>query len=212
MIVSESFVWMHVPKCGGTFIDHILQKYYWDHPTIQFDDYSGSETILRHESVAARQKRLSINLGSKIRIANFRRLPSWIISLTQFRKSTTGIETPRELYTKGQFLMTPNTVIKADQILQNYEPIRMSRWIRLEFLKQDFLAAFSDLMDISMIDDDTWLIKVNEAHYNKDLRYWFSLEELQHLYSENPTWRDLELKLYGSLIDSEIPELTLRST
>ena len=215
MIIGPDFIWLHFPKCAGTHTERVLRKYFYKDTGITekilgkilikdagicFDTIDPS-CVIWHESVPEREKRTGRNLEKKAIICNFRRLPSWIISRIQFEEKRSGTKTAKDEYSIGRFHEQNGAEDFADNYFKKYSSRPVTSWIRTEYIRDDFEEAFSPFLDLSPIDlSKEFRTTSNVTHYEKDLRQWFTPEDLEQLYSSCPLWRNQELTLYGDLI------------
>ena len=81
MIIAKEFIWLHIPKTGGTharamfatFPQIILDQQYGPHMTSWEPNY-------KHDTIASRLSKSELSTDGKQVIANIRRLPNFIIS------------------------------------------------------------------------------------------------------------------------------------
>jgi hypothetical protein len=89
MIIGPDFVWLHFPKCAGTFTENIIRRLDANSGKIAFDPIDPAE-IIWHQNVVERENITGEKLRDKVIISNFRRLPFWIISRIQFEANRSG--------------------------------------------------------------------------------------------------------------------------
>ena len=200
MIIGENFVWMHFPKCAGTFTVNLLKKYFLFDPKISFDPIDPANVIW-HQTVAHREKRMQIDLSGKVIICNFRRLPNWIISRINFETARSGEAVPRNMYVEGRFFEMNGVRCYADKYIERYTERVVDHWIRVEFLETDFFNVFSNYLDVrTFVKSSDFNEKLNASECVTELDQWFNEEEIGCLYRSNPKWAQLEKKIYGSLL------------
>jgi hypothetical protein len=200
MIIGENFIWQHFPKCAGTFTENLLRKYFQNDPTISFDPIDPSN-IIWHQNVRQREKRLRTDLSRKEIISNFRRLPYWMISRIKYEAIRSGQIVQREMYVEGKFFEMNGDELFADKYIQRFTERKISHWIRVEYLEEDFYKAFSNYLDVRNIvkpTDFNEKINATKGVLNQD--EWFNEDEIGRLYAANPEWADIERELYGSLL------------
>jgi len=90
-----------------------------------------------------------VDLSSKDIICNFRRLPSWIISRVKYEEIRSGIIAMKEFYSNGNFLKANGKISNADTILRKSTSRKVSHWIRVEYIEEDFINVFSSLIKIT---------------------------------------------------------------
>jgi len=200
MIIGPDFVWLHFPKCAGTFTEKLIRTLDADSGKIAFDTIDPSK-IIWHQGVTERENITGENLQEKKIISNFRRLPTWIISRIQFETNRSGNRAIKELYSQGCFYEQNGNINFADRILQKYGIPRVNQWLRVESLKEDFRKVFSSHFDCgSSAFDALFSEKINVSGWKGDIRDWFEYEDLVTLYASNPNWTRLEYWLYGNLM------------
>lgn len=206
MIIGESFIWLHFPKCAGTTTTSVLLQNFDTDPSIAFDITGRGEPVW-HETVAEREARIGASLSDKDVVANIRRLPAYVVSKIHYTESLNpDIRHTREHLLTGQFLEADGFENSADNLLQHYDANSINHWIRTEHLKEDFISVFSRYLDLAGKDLSALSRQINSNDYNRDLRKWYSRRELAALYSANPEWAELERRVYGSLLHEEVFE------
>jgi hypothetical protein len=76
--------------------------------------------------------------------------------------------------------------------------LKIDKWLRLEFLREDFLSFISQFTDVSeekkaQIFDHP---RVHESHFDQEIGHWFSDDQVRRLYDNNPRWHEIERELY----------------
>lgn len=201
MIIGKNFLWLHFPKCAGTETNRVLKKYFSSNPEIHFDKIDHANVIW-HQNVEEREREIGLSIRNKTVICNFRRLPSWIISRIQFEKKRSGFTPTKDDYIRGEFYERKGSKNHADWYVKKYTSVRVNSWIRAEYITEDFKKAFSQFLDLSKIDLTTEFSKKSNANdYIKDMSHWFTQDDLNILYAHCPLWANLELSLYGELLE-----------
>lgn len=199
MIVGPDFVWLHFPKCAGTLAERILRRTFGGDPALDFDPLDPTKVIW-HENVDEREAR-GVPLAGKDVICGFRRLPAWVLSRMHFEERRSPHPLPsRAMYARGRFYEEDGAEGWAEEYVRRYSSRPVSHWIRTEHVREDLVAAFSPYLDADRLKS-RWRYRrrVNKTVYHRDLSEWFTPGELEALYDSCPTWRDLELALYGNL-------------
>jgi hypothetical protein len=80
----------------------------------------------------------------------------------------------------------------------------VDRWLRVEFLADDFLAFVTEFGEVSQeqrraITDLARIHGSATQGYDHRIEHWFTPEQVQAVYERNPVWAGLERRLYGSL-------------
>lgn len=199
MIIGKNFIWLHFPKCAGSFTEKILRELV-NNDEIKFDPID-PKNVIWHQNVYQREQLLNIDLSSKDVICNFRRLPNWIISRIQYEEIRSGIVTSKELYTMGCFFEHNKLQSNAEAYLKLLTERKIHHWIRVENLEEDFINVFSKYIDfITVPDSSLFRQKFNSSSWGEDINKWFDYDDLVKLYTACPNWAKLEKKLYGNLL------------
>lgn len=207
MVIGETFAWAHLPKTGG---DATLLLFRLVPELIVFADDAG--TNAKHDPFSVREKEIE----GKRRIANLRRLPSWMLSHamheSRYWRYPDGSPFP---------LPTPDEIAhrtladKKLSILTTTGRFNVDRWLRMEFLREDFLELVSELIDVTEERKQQILAAplANVTAYDHDVSNWFSPEQIERMYKNNPVWASIEKELYGSELGyREGKNLRLQST
>jgi hypothetical protein len=200
MIIGENFIWLHFPKCAGTFTETLLRQHVVDDMRIKFDPID-PENIIWHQNVSKREEATKVDLSSKEIICNFRRLPSWIISRVVYEEKRSGNVAPKDLYSIGNFLKANGGMSNADTTLKRYTSRKVNHWIRVEHLEGDFTNVFSKFIKFTPpLDSSFFQKRVNTSDWGNDIQHWFSPDELKKLYNACPLWSEYEREIYGNLL------------
>lgn len=202
MIYSDSFVWLHVPKCAGTKIERLFAKYYSDKKGIYQDIVGGQmdPPVMWHDSIAVREARdPNFMLGNRTVICSFRRLPAWLMSRYSYevQRSPDLPHRPERLLV-GRFLTRQGRENHADTIIKNFLPksileLGKLRFIRTEYFESDFKSVFGDYIDISIIPSWEYNVKENTSENFVPIEIKKKLyRNLQALYEECPYWKMVE--------------------
>lgn len=166
-----------------------------DDPSVKFDVIDPSNVIW-HDNIAARTMRdPSFSWGSHRIVAIFRRLPAWTLSRVHYEASRPPYHTiTRDQLIAGQFYKNSGEISTADEILNRFNSPRVTNWIRLEKMHEDFERFLG--RPLQSLDRH---LNVNKFDYIRDTGFWFSKQELENLYHNAPNWTALEKEIYGSL-------------
>ncbi|MEH6515134.1 MAG: hypothetical protein V7742_00530 [Halioglobus sp.] len=204
VIIGESFIWIHFPKCAGTTTTFVLLDNFATDTSIAFDEVGGGEPIW-HDSVTERQRRINASLVDRDVLANIRRLPAYIVSKIHYTESLNpDIRHTKEHLLTGQFMESNGLDNSADNLLRHYQARKVGHWIRTEHLKEDFVSVFGRYLDLAGKDLSALTEKTNSTDYARDLGKWYSRREMARLYDTNPLWAKLERRVYGNLLYEEM--------
>jgi hypothetical protein len=194
VVIAERFVWAHLPKTGGDATSAMLAAV---PGLVRFADPPDSND--KHLPFFAREEQLS----GKLRVMNIRRLPTWTVSAANHR-ARHGIHPeyrPLPLETPDE--MTGKT--DADDLLRwmtDHERLAVDRWLRAERLEEDVLRLLDELRVLTpaVVRSVREVGELNVGDYDRDLRGWFTPDQVDRLYRRNPRWAAAELEVYGDLV------------
>jgi len=200
MIIGEKFIWLHFPKCAGTFTESLLKQHVHEDMAIEFDPID-PDNIIWHQNIPKREEVAKVDLGSKDVICNFRRLPSWIISRVKYEEKRSGNIAPKALYSVGNFYNDSGEISHADTVLKKHTTRVVNHWIRVEHLEEDFINVFSKFIKFTPpLDSSFFQKRVNTSGWGNDIHNWFSNDDLIKLYNSCPLWSEYEFEIYGNLL------------
>lgn len=195
MIIGRQFAWAHLPKTGGDATYELFKLFpeliIFAHPR---------ETNNKHDVFAAHKQELS----GKLLAMNVRRLPSWMLSMSQ-HQAHYGLHPDHEHPPLNSELMSTSSA--ADNALRSFIDngnFPVDLWIRTEYLIDDFLKMVSRFTEIHQdkIEAIRGMKRVNQMSYNHQLDRWFTPKQLERIYEANPLWASVEHELYGDLLTS----------
>jgi hypothetical protein len=199
MVISESFVWAHLPKTGGTTTLGMFKNLDVD---LIFDNNSDPK---KHHTYSVRKSIYDSNKASngllesidgKDRILGFRRLPSFLLSFYYHRKKFSNLNIDLEDIKK---CIIDNAT--CDELLVGYEPKKIKHWLRAENLSGDFINVMSDYTNINeSVKSTLYKLRDNTNNYNRDIFSHFTKEEIHKMYQLSPLWSEYEKEIYGNLI------------
>ena len=199
MVIGECFAWAHLPKTGGDTTRTLFELF---PGLVVFSD--PGDTNDKHRTF---HERLDLVRGKRLAM-NFRRLPAWVLSRAHHvaREGLWPEYRPQPLPAAAEMAASD----LPDRRLEHFAfrgALRVERWLRLDHLREDFLAFASELTDVTppLERRGCELPALDVADYERDPRAWFSRDQLLTLYARNPRWAALELELYGDLAVAEVP-------
>jgi hypothetical protein len=192
MVVGRDFAWAHLPKTGGDATWALFQCV----PDL---------VVRAHSPGDPRKHRTFVEEGvADLRLVlNLRRLPSLALSYVHHARNY-GIE---GAFPRG-YRMTPSEAVSFDRperALRRHldrDRLEVHRWLRMEHLREDFLAFVRTLRPLDA-DEMTRIRRVATKPpmpYDHDPLRFFTPGEIERLYANNPTWARHELAVYGSLV------------
>jgi hypothetical protein len=194
MIVSQRFVWAHIPKTGGDATAAMIQKVprlvvLADPPLdnakhLPFDERRGS-------------------IEGKLLVANVRRLSSWAVSLARHRERFGAYP---DYEPQGRDARTGVAAESAaDDLLElivgRYE---VGVWLRQEQLEGDVVGFLREVAGLTDAEEAAVrsVGRVNDNRPRLPLRKlaperYFTPEQLDAIYANNPRWAAIERRVYG---------------
>lgn len=195
MIIGPDFVWLHLPKCGGSATEAALRRLLSDRESIAFDEI-GNFPMVWHDSIhMRRQRNPSFDPEARIIISGIRRLPHWLLSLSHYEIARGERPSTREMLLRGEVYSAGGAKISADQVIGQFLNPRVDFWIRTENMAEDIATAFH--IPRATVDEALRKENVAKIDYVRQLSFWFTNEELSRLYKANPIWASIEQGVYG---------------
>ena len=195
MIIADAFLWLHLPKTGGTSMNRLFQDRQLS--GIEIDDDS---TSLKHDSVALRESRGEWRAYGRQRFITSRRLEDWLISDWAHKRRHMNLpELDFEPVRSGLFysLRLGGTWVAADWWLQYFELDEQVTALRLEALHDDLNRLLLPLLPEGTTPfeapprENTRPAQANEMPS-------FSSAERQRIAAVNPRWDAWQKKVYGA--------------
>jgi hypothetical protein len=194
MVIGERFAWAHMPKTGGDTTRELFQLF---PGLVQHAD--PGDTNEKHAVFTRRRE----DIEGKVLAMNFRRLPAWVLSRAQ-HVTVEGVYpdyVPLPMATSDEMAASdlPNTRLEE---FTDYGRLRMDAFLRLEYLREDFLEFVRSLTELTPEMER----RVHEhpardvRDYDHKLAQWFTPAQLELMYERNPRWAALEQALYGDLL------------
>lgn len=193
MVIAESFVWLHLPKTGGTSTAGLFRGL--NIPGVRTDP---DDIDAKHESL---QNRLNIANAdtSKITIITSRRLISWLLSDWHHKTKKMGLKIPFEPVKSGLFysLRLGGTWVAGDYWIHHFSATSCTHTVRLEHLEED-----SNRYVLPLLPKGTQSLRFprqNTNQYSRKIEDFFSKHDLNRIYGNNPAWTSWEEEVYGNL-------------
>jgi len=209
VVISDTFIWLHIPKTAGDAT--LLMFGELRHPWRLIDRHTDPR---KHGTLADAHARIPESIGFAV-IANLRRLPE--VALSYFHHMQR--HGPGERFASGkcfgeiQFSDYIRWVIdhpetqSYDWILDHHLGDRdADHWLRASSsLAESFIEVIGrDIAIPAEAQHRIRLISANVGTYpKKRLDAWYAPEELDALYANCPRWAETERKVYGDLATIE---------
>jgi hypothetical protein len=199
MVIGREFAWAHLPKTAGMATAKLFKLFPEVIVYIDPEDTNEKHTTFRERADEVSGKLLAMNL---------RRLPVWVLSRAQ-HVSRWGIypdyqpipmDSPEELASSP----FPDTRIEVYTDGGRFE---IERWLRAEHLDADFVDFISSYTDVT--DERRQSVRdlgpVNAHEYDHEVDNWFGPDLIKLMYERNPTWAEVEQRVYGNLYEPGRP-------
>jgi hypothetical protein len=220
VIYGEKFVWGHIPKTAGSSTADMfllfpsLIKYYNGHTPIP---KKHKHIGIQHAGFNYMAENLGKDFSNKKKILNIRPLPYWILSWC-FHFDTYGLNNIKQPFDEEQYEFLRQGKIKqihsdgklfkihtGDEWLASFSSHEVDYWIRTDYLAEDFIKVASNFTEIDedrkkKIKSIKANVNVKNKKYKKNLNEWFTQEDINTIYKNNPAWSKIEEKVYGKLV------------
>ena len=195
MIYNDNFVWLHLPKTGGTTVHNLFKD--MGLPGLHVDD-NNSKT--KHDSLERREQTGWVS-GQRKPFITFRRLEDWLISDWMHKKTWMGLEDlPLEPVQSGLFysLRLGGTWVAADWWIQYFQIDDTFTFLRLEHLEEDINKKLMHYVAGNAIPIK--IKKQDNKNQNRDrlgkAQEIIDANCLNKIKLTNPKWASIEAKLY----------------
>ena len=192
MIISNCFIWLHLPKTGGTSTARLFREINIPGVSVDPDDVDA-----KHESIEHRLN--SVNLQTEREtIITSRRLANWLLSDWHHKTKKMGLELPFNPVKSGLFysLRLGGTWVAADYWIHYFSATSCSHTVRLEHLEED-----SNRYVLPLLPKGTKPLRFpnqNTNQYSRNIEDFFGKRDLNRIYENNPAWTAWEEEVYGT--------------
>jgi hypothetical protein len=194
MIIADRFLWLHLPKTGGTTMNRVFRELALPGVVMDPDD-----TRAKHDSVSLREQSGSWRAGARRRFINSRSLPAWLVSDWCHKQRHMGLDLPFEPVTCGLFysLRLGGVWVAADWWLRYFEINSATTALRLEHLTEDFNTLLLPLLPPGTppLVEPPRENKAREG--SRPAPRSLDPAEIETIYACNPLWLDWETRVYG---------------
>lgn len=195
MIISKDVIWLHLPKTGGTTLNCIfrdLKNFYVDSDS-EMDRYG---IRIKHDSIGRRERMSSWRYSGQKKFITCRRLPDWLLSDFFFKRNVLNISSDFNLCKSGmvKYQLRHSGEIKSADWWLEYFKIDDTTSLRITNLEEDInnkLVPFTEDLDYVKID-----LKINYTLNKKNVLDYFSIEDIERIYNNNPLWKNWEKTTY----------------
>lgn len=193
MIIADAFLWLHLPKTGGTSMNRLFRERALAGVSVDPDD-----TPQKHDSIALRESRCPWRAGDRRRFITARPLPHWLISDWQHKRRHMNLpELPFEPVRSGLFysLRLGGTWVAADWWLHYFEVDEQVTALRLEHLQHDLNHHLLPLLPAGTAPFTT-PPRENAKPANTTATATFTGDDLARIAAVNPRWSAWERQVY----------------
>ena len=216
LIYNEEFVWLHVPKCGGSKLERVFEEYFSDVPGLHQDPFSvqTDPDVRWHDSIQKRRLQNPDFLrGEEAVVVSFRQLPSWLESRYNYEvQRNPHLPHDPERLLEGRFLEGTGVENQADTVAKAFVPLILRpsprlRFIRMEMIGEDFRRVFGEFLDVGRVPQRTFRRRVNATptnHVPAEISTALRSQD-RTVYEHCPYWALLEEMAYGSARPADGP-------
>jgi hypothetical protein len=193
MIIAERFIWLHLPKTGGTSMNQLFRRRALPGVHVDPDD-----TPAKHDSVALRESRGGWRAGERRRFITARRLEAWLLSDWQHKRRHMNLpDLDFEPVRSGLFysLRLGGTWVAADWWLQYFAVDERVTALRLEHLAADLNTHLLPLLPAGT-EPFAQPPRANAGPAVPLRPPAFSAADRSRIAAANPRWSAWERRLY----------------
>ncbi len=193
MIVADSFLWLHLPKTGGTSMNRLFLDRAIPGIAVDPDDIPA-----KHDSVPRREHRGPWRAGGRRRFITARRLADWLVSDWQHKRRHMGLPDLDFAPVRcglSYSLRLGGTWVAADWWLQYFEVDERVTALRLEHLAPDLNRHLLPLLPAGT-PAFAELPRENSRPAGSQAPA-FSAADLERIAAVNPRWSAWERQVYG---------------
>lgn len=192
MVITDTMVWAHLPKAGGTATQAMLTAV---PGLVLFQAPIDSND--RHASFWAHGEATE----GKLRAMNIRRLPSWVLSIAH-HKAVSGVWPDFEPLPMPTVEEMSESSMPDDVIRWMTDGVPVDRWLRMESLSDDVEELLVELETPksaarSAVRAVPWVGK----KYDHKVTNTFTELQIATMYERNPGWAAAENDAYGGLLE-----------
>jgi hypothetical protein len=195
MIVSQRFVWAHIPKTGG------------DATATMIAQVPRLVVLADHLRDNAKHLPFSERRGSiegKLLVANIRRLPDWALSHACHVERFGAFP---DYQPRGP--QRPDAVAARSAADEHLDLIvgdhQVDRWLRQEHLTDDLVRFLRELADLTA-EEEAAIRSVGRVNDQRSVlrrirppsaRRFYTPDQIETVYRSNPRWAEIERRVYG---------------
>lgn len=196
MIIGDDFLWLHLPKTGGTSMTRLFREMQLPGVSVDADD-----TAAKHDSVALRESRGNWRAGQRRRFITARRLESWLVSDWHHKRRHMGqADLPFEPVRCGLYysLRAGGVWMAADWWLRYFEIDEAVTALRLEHLGEDLQRLLLPLLPAAAGARASLRLPCDNARPARADGPRLEAADLARIEAVNPLWSRWQRRLYGA--------------
>ena len=198
LIVADNFLWLHLPKTGGTSMNRLFRQRALAGVAVDADD-----TSQKHDSVALRESRGNWRAGSRRRFITARRLEQWLISDWQHKRRHMNLpHLDFEPVRSGLFysVRLGGVWVAADWWLHYFEVDEQVTALRLEALQHDLNRRLLPLLPSGSEPFEAPPRENAQPRGTQTHQPRFCDADLIRIAAVNPRWNAWQQQIYGEAI------------
>lgn len=192
-MIGSRFLWLHLPKTGGTSLRHVFRARQIAEVTVDADDSPS-----KHDSVVLRESRTTWRAGGRQRFITARRLADWLVSDWHHKRRHMGLpDLDFEPVRSGLYysLRLGGTWVAADWWLQYFALDAETVSLRLEHLADDLNARL-----LPLLPSETAPFHQVPRRNARPTGYQqaFTDADVRRMRAANPRWTAWEHRVYAN--------------
>ncbi len=199
MIITDRFVWLHLPKTGGTTMTRIFRDLAL--PGVAIDD-DGIDA--KHDSIALREQQEPWRYRGQRRFVTSRRLTDWLVSDWLHKHRHMNLSLPFEPVRSGLYysMRLGGVWVAADWWLRYFEIDNTVTALRLERLSDDFNRELLPLLPagtppLGLLPREN--ARPEHPEPGQPTVPNLSAADREQIRCCNPLWSAWEARVYGEL-------------